>query len=85
MDFTGKVFIVTGASSGIGLSTAKQILEFGGNVVGIDRNESALDDESYEHYKINVTDEQLVENMIKSRMIIVLSLNPQQTCRNIYN
>lgn len=66
MDFTAKVFIVTGASSGIGLSTAKQILEFGGSVVGIDRNESALDDASYDHYKISVTDEQLVENMIKT-------------------
>ena len=66
MDFTGKVFIVTGASSGIGLSTAKQILEFGGCVVGIDRNESALDNASYDHYKISVTDEKLVENVIKT-------------------
>ena len=66
MDFTGKVYIVTGAASGIGLSTAKQILEFGGNVIGVDKNESAIDSESYEHYMISVTDEHLVEDMVNT-------------------
>lgn len=66
MDFTGKIYIVTGASSGIGRSSAEQILGFGGKVIGVDKNEPTIDSESYEHYKISVTDEQLVENMIKT-------------------
>lgn len=37
MDFTEKVFIVTGASSGIGLSRAGQIIALGGRVTGAGR------------------------------------------------
>lgn len=44
MDFTNKVFIATGASSGIGKGCVEQILEMGGIVVGIDRNPSAIED-----------------------------------------
>ena len=65
-DFTGKIYIVTGASSGIGRSSAEQILGFGGKVIGVDKNEPTIDSESYEHYKISVTDEQLVEGMINT-------------------
>ena len=66
MDFKDKVVIVTGASSGIGLSCAEQIIAYGGRVIGVDKNEPALDDASYEHALISVTDEQAVESMVKS-------------------
>ncbi|MBR6475970.1 MAG: SDR family oxidoreductase [Lachnospiraceae bacterium] len=66
MDFKDKVFIVTGASSGIGLSCAEQIIAYGGRVIGVDKNEPVLDDASYEHALISVTDEQAVESMVKS-------------------
>ena len=66
MDFKDKVFIVTGASSGIGLSCAEQIIAYGGRVIGVDKNEPVLDDASYEHALISVADEQAVESMVKS-------------------
>ena len=66
MDFKDKVFIVTGASSGIGLSCAEQIIAYGGRVIGVDKNEPVLDDASYEHALISVTDEQAVESIVKS-------------------
>ena len=66
MDFIGKVVIVSGASSGIGLSCAEQIIAYGGRVIGVDKNEPVLDDASYEHALISVTDEQAVESMVKS-------------------
>ena len=66
MDFKDKVFIVTGASSGIGLSCAEQIIAYGGRVIGVDKNEPVLDDASYEHALISVTDVQAVESMVKS-------------------
>ena len=56
MDFTGKVFIVTGASSGIGKSCAEQIITLGGCVIGVDKNESTINNTSYEHSVISVTD-----------------------------
>ena len=66
MVFKDKAFIVTGASSGIGLSCAEQIIAYGGRVIGVDKNEPVLDDASYEHALISVTDEQAVESMVKS-------------------
>ena len=66
MDFKDKVFIVTGASSGIGLSCAEQIIAYGGRVIGVDKNVPVLDDVSYEHELISVTDEQAVENMVNT-------------------
>ena len=66
MDFKDKVVIVTGASSGIGLSCAEQIIAYGGRVIGVDKNVPVLDDISYEHELISVTDEQAVENMVNT-------------------
>ena len=66
MDFIGKTFIVTGASSGIGLSCAEQIISLGGYVIGVDKNEAAIDEASYEHFRMSVTDESAIENMLKT-------------------
>ena len=66
MDFKDKVVIVTGASSGIGLSCAEQIIAYGGRVIGVDKNEPVLDDDAYEHILISVTDEQAVESMVNT-------------------
>jgi ribitol 2-dehydrogenase len=41
-DFTGKTAVVTGAASGIGLSTTKALLGVGARVVMVDRNSEAL-------------------------------------------
>jgi len=41
-DFSGKVAFVTGAASGIGEATAKQLAEGGARVVAIDRNREKL-------------------------------------------
>ncbi|HZK75720.1 MAG TPA: SDR family NAD(P)-dependent oxidoreductase, partial [Candidatus Kapabacteria bacterium] len=41
INFEGRVAIVTGAASGIGLATAKQFAALGATVVIADRDESA--------------------------------------------
>ena len=38
MDFTNKVILLTGSSSGIGLATAKALLSLSGQVFGVDVN-----------------------------------------------
>ncbi|MDR2975406.1 MAG: SDR family NAD(P)-dependent oxidoreductase, partial [Propionibacteriaceae bacterium] len=40
--FAGKTAIVTGAGSGIGLATAKMIIEDGGTVVAVDLDQDRL-------------------------------------------
>lgn len=42
MDFSGKVAAITGAASGIGLATARALMNAGATVVLVDRNETAL-------------------------------------------
>src|SRR5690625_7175200 len=48
MDIKGKVFAITGASSGLGLATAKMILDQGGAVIGIDLKSSGSELDGYE-------------------------------------
>ena len=42
----GKIAVVTGAASGIGLATSEALLKAGATVVMADRNAKALDEES---------------------------------------
>ena len=60
----GKVFIVTGASSGIGRSCAEQLIRSGAVVIGIDRNGCDISQASYTHYSVDVTDEESVERAV---------------------
>ena len=65
MDFSSKVFIVTGASSGIGRGCAERIISLGGRVIGIDRNESSLDHPLYSHEQADVTDEERISRIVR--------------------
>lgn len=42
-DLDGKIAVITGAASGIGLATAETLMKAGATVVMVDRNETALD------------------------------------------
>lgn len=60
MDFKDKVFIVTGASSGMGKSCSDLLLENDAVVIGIDRNDSAIEHDRYSHCKSDVLDEEQI-------------------------
>ena len=64
-DYKGKVYIVTGASSGIGKSCADQLLNAGAFVEGIDVNDSGITSGSYTHYKAGVTDEAAIRKAVE--------------------
>ena len=57
--FDGRNVVVTGASSGIGLATAKRVIEEGGRVVGLDVQDP-LEDVAVTFVKIDVTDEDAI-------------------------
>lgn len=46
--------LITGTAQGIGLAIAKLFLEKGDNVIGIDRNDSAITHKCYTHYKEDI-------------------------------
>ena len=64
MNFEDKVFIVTGASSGMGKSCSELLLENDAVVVGIDRNDSAIEHDRYSHCKADVIDEEQIQKCI---------------------
>lgn len=61
-----KVYVVTGASSGIGKSCAERLLANGGIVFGFDVNEGTIDHPAYRHVKISVLDEEGVAENIRN-------------------
>ncbi|MEE3472491.1 MAG: SDR family oxidoreductase [Butyrivibrio hungatei] len=63
LDFTGKVFVVTGAASGIGRSCAEQLLESGAMVIGIDLEKGDLAYDNYNHYMASITDEESIRKI----------------------
>ena len=64
MTFKDKVYIVTGASSGMGKSCSELLLENDAVVVGIDRNDSAIEHDRYSHCKADVLDEEQIQKCI---------------------
>ena len=64
MKFKEKVFIVTGASSGMGKSCSELLLENDAVVVGIDRNDSTIEHDRYSHCKSDVLDEEQIQKCI---------------------
>ena len=64
MNFKEKVFIVTGASSGMGKSCSELLLENDAVVVGIDRNDSTIEHDRYSQCKSDVLDEEQIQKCI---------------------
>ena len=64
MTFKDKVFIVTGASSGMGKSCSDLLLENDAVVIGIDRNDSTIEHDRYSHCKADVLDEEQIQKCI---------------------
>lgn len=64
---SGKVVIVTGCSSGIGLATVKELLKAGAKVVGGDVSDpkSAVDNQDFEFVQVNVTDWKALRDLFK--------------------
>ncbi len=56
MCFRDKVYIISGSASGIGKSSAEMLLESEAIVIGIDKQESSIDNSRYHHYLANITE-----------------------------
>lgn len=64
MTFKDKVYIVTGASSGMGKSCCEMLLENDAVVIGIDVNDSAIEHDNYSHCRSDVLAEEQINKCI---------------------
>lgn len=64
---SGKVVVVTGCSSGIGLATVQELLKVGAKVVGGDLSDpkSGIDSQDFEFVQVDVTDWKALRNLFK--------------------
>ncbi|WP_164660213.1 coniferyl-alcohol dehydrogenase [Tropicibacter sp. Alg240-R139] len=61
---TNKKIIVTGCASGIGAETARLVKELGGTVIGIDRNETTENVDSF--YKVDFGDKASIDALVQA-------------------
>jgi 3-oxoacyl-[acyl-carrier protein] reductase len=61
-----KIFIITGTRKGIGKQLAEHYLNEGHVVIGCSRRKSSIEHTNYSHYKLDVSDEKLVIDMVRS-------------------
>ena len=63
-DYNGRNYVVTGAASGMGKSCCEELIKAGATVFGIDRDMGTVEDGSYTHYQLDVTDESSVKETV---------------------
>jgi 3-oxoacyl-[acyl-carrier protein] reductase len=61
-----KIFIITGTRKGIGKQLAEHYLKEGHIVIGCSRRETSIEHTNYSHHCLDVSDEKLVINMVRS-------------------
>lgn len=61
-----KIFIITGTRKGIGKQLAEHYLNQGHIVIGCSRGKSSIEHTNYSHHNLDVSDEKLVTNMVRS-------------------
>lgn len=69
MNFEGKVYVVTGSSSGMGRSCCMKLLEAKASVVGIDLNECTIENDCYSHIKADVLDEEMIGRIVNDTFV----------------
>lgn len=60
-----KVALITGTRKGIGHHLALHLLEQGWLVAGVSRREADIEHENYRHYKVDISDERSVVDMVR--------------------
>ena len=89
MEISNKVALITGGASGLGLSTAKTLVESGANVMLLDLNEdnakAAVEDlgDKSTYVIANVTDEESVQNAINETLKKFGGINIVVNCAGI--
>ena len=61
-----QVLIITGTRKGLGLELAEYYLSLGNTVIGCSRGPSSIENENYQHYELDVSNEKQVINLVRS-------------------
>ena len=58
-----RTILITGTSRGTGLALAQRFLNRGDNVIGVSRGKAVLEDASYRHFRLDISDEGAVRSL----------------------
>lgn len=64
MEFTNRVFIVSGTNSGIGKACAEELLSRDSFVIGLDSKEESIEHKKYFHYIVDIREEEQVKDIV---------------------
>lgn len=62
--------LITGSSSGIGKGIAEKFLKEGHQVIGFDRNEAAINHPMYEHFQLDIRDQEKYPEITSVEILI---------------
>lgn len=85
MDFKDKVIVVTGASSGIGESCVKRLLDTNAKVAGFDIRSGKITNENYKHYIVDVRDEKSIKAAVDAIDSSFGKINALLNCAGIFS
>jgi NAD(P)-dependent dehydrogenase (short-subunit alcohol dehydrogenase family) len=63
MQFQDKVYVITGTNSGIGKACARQLLDRGANIIGIDIKDGSIQHPGYTHFIADIRNEERVSEL----------------------
>src|SRR3954468_2927210 len=69
----GKLAVVTGTTSGIGLAVARQLLEGSWRVLGVARRPGAIEHDAYEHARVDLHDIDALDTALAPRLKMLLA------------
>src|SRR3982750_203754 len=69
----GKLAIVTGTTSGIGLAVVRRLLDGGWRVLGVARRPSVIEHEAYEHARVDLSDIHALDSVVAKRLQLLLA------------
>ncbi len=84
MNFSDKLFIVSGAGSGIGKACTELLLNSNATVIGIDIKNSPITHERYTHYMVDVKNEQKVKQIVDDIEIKFGQIDGLVNCAGVF-
>lgn len=84
MDFSNRLFLISGTNSGIGKACAELLLDSEATVIGIDVKNRSINHEKYIHYSIDVRDEKKIITLVNEIQLKYGKIDGLANCAGVF-